>query len=231
MRHATEWDQLGHEELALLQRRRVFRVYKPKQVIFYQGNPCHGLYCVASGTVGLRRTDAEGHSVLARLVQAGETMGYRTFFGGGIYAATAEALQTCSVCFIDRKTVHEVLDRDSKLSLAFLHRLAVDLRESEEAFLRSASMPVRRRLGHLLLSLRDRHGVVDDTGNLIIKLPMARRDVAAMLGTRPETVARTLKALEGDGVAFFRGRRVTVPDLDALMDEVEPEGDGYVGVA
>ncbi len=56
---------------------------------------------------------------------------------------------------------------------------------------------------------------------LHLDLPISRQDIASIIGTRPETVARTIRGLGGDGVARFSGRPVTIHDLDALLDEVE----------
>ena len=60
-----------------------------------------------------------------------------------------------------------------------------------------------------------------DDGVLTLQLPLSRKDVAAVLGARRESIARAIRALEDDGVATFRGRAVRVPDLDTLLDEID----------
>ena len=45
--------------------------------------------------------------------------------------------------------------------------------------------------------------------------------MAAMISTRPETIARAVRGLEDAGVARFKGRIVEVPDLDTLLDQLE----------
>jgi CRP-like cAMP-binding protein len=221
MRDRSEWGVLKDDEVKTLNESKICNTYKPGQVIFYQGNPCLGVYCIERGTVAIRKTDASGNSVLVRLAHEGQTLGYRTYFAGGGYTASSEALTEARICFVDRAAVRRLLDHNPSLGLQFLKRIADDLRSSEEQRLAAASLSVRTRMAHLLLVLKDRCATVDDDGTLIIELPLARQDIAAMLGTRPETIARTTKALEQDGIAEFRGRHVLVPDLDALLDEVE----------
>lgn len=216
-----EWCALDGEDLALLNRVKVANLYTAGQHIFYQGNPSLGLYCVESGTVAIRKTDAGGESVLVRLVHPGETLGYRTYFSGGVYRASAEALTDARVCFIDRSTVQALLGRVPALAQRFLLRMADDLQQAEEARLHAVTLPVRSRLAHLLLMLKDRFGEVDEAGNLAIDLPLARQDIAAMVGSRPETIARAIKSLEQDGICSFAGRKVIVPDLDQLLNEIE----------
>ena len=220
-RHRSEWCGLDGVELNRLNQFKVCTTYQAGQAIFHQGHPCLGIYCVEAGTVALRKTDEHGNMVITRLVHAGDTLGYRAYFSGSAYSASAEALTATRVCFLQRDALRDLLSRNPTVTYAFLKHLARDLEEADTAKLHSASLPVRARLAHLLLILRDRFGEVQADGTLRIQLPLARQDIAAMLGARPETIARAVRALETDGVAHFDGRTVVVPDLDPLLDEMD----------
>ena len=222
-RDRQKWCRLSEEDLAALDRVKISNVYKRGQVIFYQGNPCLGVYGIEEGTVALRKTDSEGNGIIVRIAHAGQTLGYRAHFSGESYTATAETLSDARIGFIDRAGVMELLERSPNLGLGFLRRLANDLKESEDHRLQTATLPVRARVAHLLLSLKERFATADDAGHITLDLPLSRQDLAAIIGTRPETIARTIKALENDGVAAFDGRRVFIADLDALLDEIEAQ--------
>lgn len=218
----NEWCALPEDDLLFLDSVKTPNMYQPGQVVFYQGNPCLGIFCVDEGTLALRKSDANGNSVITRMVKGGETMGYRAFFSDGPYGSSAEALTVSRVCFIDRQAVRRLLERNPMLGQRFLRHMAKDLEDSNSEQLNMATLDVRTRFSHLLLTLKDQHSNVDSDGNIVVRLPLSRQDIAAMLGTRPETIARTIRALEKDGVADFDGRTVTVSDLDLLLDEVEP---------
>lgn len=190
-RSRSEWCVLSDEDLDLLDQAKVTKTYRPGQIIIAQGDPCRGIYCIGSGTVALRKTDAE-------------------------------ALEPCTICFIETPSLCRLLDHNPTLGFKFLEHLAHDLANAEETILQNVSLPVRTRLAHLLLTLKDRYGSVDDAGTLVISLPMRRQDIADLLGTRAETIARTIRTLEQDQVASFSGRRVMIPDLDNLLDEIDP---------
>jgi CRP/FNR family transcriptional regulator len=217
---AEAWCSLG-DDLEKLNEFKTFNVYQPGQTIFYQGNPCLGLYCVEEGTIALRKGDAHGNEVIVRLVHRGEILGSRTFFAQGQYAASAVALTECRVCFIDRAMVSHLNERHPAMSAIFLKNISQQLREAEESKLHFATFPVRARLANLLLELREHYGRIDDEGNLLIDLPLSRQDMASLIVTRPETLSRTIRELKKDNVAQFERRSVLVWDLDALLDEVE----------
>lgn len=221
VRHSSEWSGLSDEGVTLLHGLKICNTYQPGQVIYYQANPCLGIYCVESGTIALRKGDGAGSSTLVRLANAGQTLGCRAYFAGSPYSASAEALSRCRVCFLDRAAVDRLMAHDAALTRSFLGRLARDLRREEEVRVQAMTRPVRARVAALLLLLRDHHATAADDGTLTIELPLSRRDIASYVGTRPETVARVIRQLERDGVTRFQGQRVTVPDLDALLDEVE----------
>lgn len=220
-RHESEWSVLTGEDLALLERARTTIAYGPGQMVFAQGNPCRGVHCVESGTVALRKTDAAGNSILVRLAHSGQTLGYRDFFGGGGYGCTAEALVPSTICEIESGALQQLLLQNPALGLRFLEHLSHDLDAAEDSILQNVSLSVRTRLAHLLLTLKDRYGVSEGE-TLVLSLPMTRQDMAALLGTRPETIARTISAMESDAVVSFSGRQVTIPSLENLLNEIEP---------
>jgi CRP/FNR family transcriptional regulator len=208
--------------MALLDKAKITHTYEPGQVVYSQGDPCKGIYDIESGTVAIRRTDRDGNSILVRLAHAGQTLGYRDYFGGSEYTSSAEALRPTRVCHVERNAIGELLEHNPALGLRFLERIAGDLETAEESLLQRSTLPIRTRLAHLLLTLKFRYGIAQDDGSISIKLPMQRQDMAALLGTRPETLARAFQAMRNDGVLYSSGRTVVIQDLDDLLDEIEP---------
>ena len=118
-------------------------------------------------------------------------------------------------------SVDEIKASTPALAEQFLQRMASDIQGDDSSRVEVIHLQVRARLAQLLLSLRKHHGTVDDAGNLRIKLPMSLRDMASAIGTRPESLSRAIRAMELSGTATFKGKNVTVQDLDDLLDEVE----------
>lgn len=217
----SAWNLLSEADLQFLSDHKKTRHYKAGQIIFFQDDPCYGVYCIESGLVALRKTDEQGRSVIVRLVHPGETVGYRTFFSGGNFTSSAESLAKCRVCFIEKSVLEYLLDRNKEVMRDFTRQLANELKRSEEDMLYRSTLPARARLAHLLLNLLAHADIELKRKDLEWELPLSRQDMAAILGIRPETIARTLHSFEEEGVAHFEGRKVKVPQLDLLEAEAE----------
>ena len=223
-RERTEWCMLGDDELQRIVDANKIREFLPGEALYHQGDPCHGVHCIHSGMVGIRKVDIDGNSVLLGLAGAGDTLGYRALLTGNEHKISAEILKKGAVCFIDKGTIHGLIERNPALGHRFLGRAIKDLEEAEDKFLESVTLSVRARFAHLLLVLKDRYAkTAEGDKELVFELPRSRQDMAAMIGIRPETLSRTVRQFEEDGIAEFSGRTVRVPDVSSLLDEFEGE--------
>ncbi len=220
-RERSAWCGLSTLDLDLLNRQKQTSLYRAGQPVYQQGDECRGLFVVEAGTVAVRKTDSQGHTMLLRLCHVGDVLGYRAFLAGQRHATSAEALAESRICFFEQRAVQDMLKQNPELGLRFVRQLDHDLESTEQGLLRTAALPIRARLAHMLLTLKDRYGSVDEEGTLSLLLPLSRQDIASLLAARPETIARCIHELESDGVVRFAGRSAIIPDLDLLLDEVE----------
>ena len=92
----------------------------------------------------------------------------------------------------------------------------------EESVVELASIPVRNRLARLLVSLMDRYSISEEGNGTVMTPPMTWRDMSELLCTRPETLTRTLNAMESDGIFHHKGHTITINDLQRLRHETRP---------
>ncbi|MHA1165400.1 MAG: Crp/Fnr family transcriptional regulator [Alphaproteobacteria bacterium] len=220
VRAKTEWDALTLDEIDLFNRKVVCRAYKAGQVIFLQGDPCKGLYFVEDGLVAVRKIDEEGNSAIVRLAHQGDTLGYRPLLAKENHRATAEVINNSRICFLDAPTMRRFLLSNPKLGMRFLEHTAQALGETEERLFQVAALSVRTRIIHLVILLCDHYGTITSGGTLFIELPMTRRDLANMIGARPESVSRAFRDIQDDGLLDLSGRTVRVDQMDRLIDEL-----------
>lgn len=219
-RHKSEWDALNPEDIKLFNQSVVCREYTMGQTIFLQDDPCRGLYFVESGLIAVRKANDEGKSVIVRLANPGDTLGYRPLLARENHRATAEVIVKAWVCFLEAPIMLNLLHKNPRLGTRFLEYTAKALGEAEERLFQVAALSVRTRIIHLLVLLSNHYGSAGSNGELVIKLPMTRRHFASMIGAQPESVSRAFRDIQAEGYFSFSGRTVRVGNFERLVDEL-----------
>ena len=76
---------------------------------------------------------------------------------------------------------------------------------------------VEERLAHILLSLRERHGVHEGS-NIRIDLPLSQQDLADMIGSSRQRVNHELRKLADQGLIREERCRITILDDERLRN-------------
>lgn len=221
VRQHSAWQVLNEAETRLLDQRRKAREYLAGDLVFAAGEPSTGLYCMAAGTVAIRKSDGVGNVIPIRLAYQGDIFGYRGLLLDARRRYSAEAVRASRMCFVDRSVVGILLDRNPALGRQFLQRIAGDLEDAHDSLLRHATLSNRGKFVRLLVSLMSHHGSTAHDGSQYMALPLSRRELATMIGTRQETLSRIIGRLEEDGLARFSGRTVQFTRPDALVREIQ----------
>jgi CRP/FNR family transcriptional regulator len=220
VRHTTEWTSLTNEEADVLDKGKVDRSYLPGDVIYNQGDMSDGLYAVHSGMIGLRRYESDGSSLLLHLVRNGTVFGYRSYLSKTEHSVTAEVLMPGKICFIQSRTVQVLLQQNPNVGLGFLEHSLANMKDMEAKYVRAAVLPVKSRVLHFLLTLNEQYGSKTENGEHILDIPLSRRDLASAVGATPETLSRTVRLIEEDGLVVFHGKQIRIPDLQPILDTV-----------
>ena len=220
-RQLTEWRNLETEHLELVNRHKHDRILKPGEILFNQGDESEGIYCVKDGLVGERRFDAEGHSILVRLNHPGTTVGYQELLSKTPFRNSAEVLQDSHICFINKSIVQQLIEGAPSVGQRFLRRSLKDAQDLEGSFVEVQTISVKARLLHVLMIFYERYGRLDPDVGHVFDIPVARQDLAALVGAAPETISRTTRQLQADGLVQFPGvRKAIIPDLDLVFDAI-----------
>lgn len=208
---------LSEAGLSSLENAKTSNQYRAKQVIFYEGNQPFGIYCINRGTVKVYKSDADGHQDIVRIGGPGDILGYRCLLAGQPYTATAETLADAEICFIDKASFYEVMQRNHDTTLRIMGRLAQDVRNAEEHVSRLTHNSVRERLSEMLLIYREKFGTQTPEG-VALNLNLTRAEWAELVGTTQETLIRVMSQLKKDKLISMQGRNIVLQDIDGLTD-------------
>lgn len=176
--------------------------------VFHQGDAVRGAYSLTSGLVALERVDENGEMVILRLLRPGALFPSADLFADGQHGTGARALTDAVACFVPLDRLDAALAQPL-VRKALLRSGCEEARQSEEAIFRLCAGDLAERILALLHDLTaDTPAAPDGTRSLT--LPLSWRDIAAMVGTSPEVLSRTLRRLAEDGRLAFNGRYVTL---------------------
>jgi CRP-like cAMP-binding protein len=221
-RTQAEWAVLTDEEMLLVEQSKITHYHLRGELLYAQNQPTAAIQCIGSGMIAVIKGEEQGSNIFVRLAHAGETLGYQNLLNGAICSNSAKALSPCTVCHIGTEVLERLFQLQPALEKKFQAHMAEDLDAMEVSILQLASLPVRSRLARLLVALVERYATSWETGVRIMTPPMTRRDMSELLCTRPETLTRTMQAMESEGVLQNQGHAITINRLDSLRSEANP---------
>lgn len=191
------------------------REFGPGEVIFLQGSPANEFYFLCGGTVKLIRESLEGKRTIVEIVVPCGWFGEFSFHDGGVQSVTAEVLEKATVNILTRNVMADILHEEPALLDEMVNSLNRSLRNARIRNADYNHLPVRLRVLHLLTTLFERYGR-NVSGSWEIGIPLARSEMAEMLGTTTETAIRTLSQLQREGHLRLGRRRIQIRDPEAL---------------
>ncbi len=199
-----------HEALALIGRRRPCR---RGEEIFAEGEKSEGFYVVFSGRVKIYKLSPEGKEQILHLFGPGESFGEVSVFSGRDFPAHARAVASGSVLFFPREAFTGLIRRDPDLAMNMLATLAARLRSFTVLIEDLSLKEVPGRLASYLLYFRRRTGGADE-----VALDISKGELAALLGTIPETLSRVLARMARQRLISVAGARIRLLDRNGLED-------------
>ena len=214
---------LASSEMEFLSQRVVPRNYTAGQMVFNEGDPCAGLYVVASGHVRIFKISAGGREQVLSIDGRGSSVAELPVFDGGNYPASVAAVDDSTLLlFISKQDFQELCLAHPQVSLKVLRVVGARLRRLVGIIEELSFTTVRHRLAAFLLRLAKREGT-KTAGGIAVTLPDNNQEVAAQIGTVRELVSRNLSRFEAEGLIDIDGRNLLIRDLKAIESEVSGE--------
>lgn len=157
-------------------------------VIFRQGNLPTGIHCIREGRVRLFKTCSRGNIQILGWAGAGDLLGETAVYADVPHGSTAEAATDVEVCFFQAAAIRNIVEHDVRVAEQLVRKLSFDLINFEDRLLTLVHRSVKERLAKFLLTQADE------------PFQVSRREVAQLLGTTPETLARVLTEFHKAGL-------------------------------
>jgi CRP/FNR family transcriptional regulator len=216
------FSSLSAEELRALAARTVRKRFKTGELLFSEGEPCHGLHVIATGKVRIFKTSASGREQVLAVNLPGESVAELPVFDGGEYPASAIAIEETEIAFISQRDFHAYCLEHPQVALKVLSVVGARLRRLVCIIEELSFTTIRQRLVSTLIRLAESQGTMT-AGGIEFQLPATHQELANQLGTVRELISRNLMRLQAEGLLEVEARRIVVKDmrgLSALLETV-----------
>jgi CRP-like cAMP-binding protein len=169
--------------------------------IFNEGDEGKTFYIVSAGSIKLVKNSFDGKEVLVRLVNQFETFGEVILFEKKEYPVTAIAVENSELFAIRKEEFLHLLD-DSEFRNEFCSMLMRRMRYLAERVLYISAFDVEERFFRFLIERFGR------SYEYTITIP--KKDIAAAIGTIPETMSRLILKLKQRGIIDWEGDKLKI---------------------
>lgn len=181
-------------------------------ILFHKGDLSTGFHLIVYGQVKLAFTSPQGGEKVVDILGQGQSFGEAVMFMDKPYMVYAQTLTDSLLLLISKNALLEELDKDPKLGRKMiaglsmrLHHLITDV---ESYSLHSGR---QRIIGYLL-----RDNLESDDASITVTLPTNKGVIASRLNLTQEHFSRILHELTEKGLIVVEGRKIHIPDLEAL---------------
>lgn len=179
--------------------------YEKGDFIFREGEKSQSLFVVNEGHVKLSKLTDSGKEQITRFLFPGDFFGQFALLQDKTHYANAEVLDSAVICFIRKKDFQAMLETNAKMAYRFLLAVSERLQQADEWMGTISLLEVGRRLAKVLLLFDER-----SQRPAPFQLPVPKKELAAWIGTTPETLSRKLSQFQEQGLIAHDGKKLHI---------------------
>ncbi|RME99297.1 MAG: Crp/Fnr family transcriptional regulator, partial [Bacteroidetes bacterium] len=191
-------------------------IFKKGKLIFYDGGVPTGVFWLKSGRAKIFKTGPYDRDQIFYIYKTGDLLGYHALLCQENYEDSCEALEDCEVLFINQHKFEELLSRIPRLKNLIIQNMAHEFGVMVNMITVMAQKTLRSRLALFLLILEKRYREkVQPTAEGAINI--SREDLANIVGTTRESLARLLKEFRTDQLITIDKRKIRLANYPQLL--------------
>lgn len=189
------------------------QTFEPGEPIFHQGSQASGIYAVIHGRVKITRVTPDGYESILCVRQTGEYFCPVPVLDGKPQLGTAVAMGEVTVLWVECQEFHALCREHPQLLSTVQRDCLAEVRYLLNRLETFAFRAIRERLAIALLD-EARHQRAE--GNKPIVLKMSQQELGGLIGASRESVSRSLKRLEREGIVEIGRGKVRILNQEKL---------------
>lgn len=207
LREQPYFSVLPEADLEYLAEHLVEQHYAKGENIFFEGEPCDGLYIVCEGQVRIYKLSSDGREQVLTYCAGRQSFNEVAVFDGGPSPAHVVSATPSIIWTVPRDVIFDMIRTRPAMASAIIQNLAHRLRHLVGLVEDLSLRHVTARLAKLLVEAAS--GELDAQA-------MTQQELAARLGTVREMVARSLKLMETRHLIRLERGRIVILDRQTL---------------
>ncbi|HMV10547.1 MAG TPA: Crp/Fnr family transcriptional regulator [Cyclobacteriaceae bacterium] len=176
------------------------------EILFRVGDPAADYFQVEAGSIKTSVVNPEGHEFILGIYERGESFGEAALIGKYPHHGNACAIEASKVWRMPGNFFFQMLKENFSSHVNIDQVLCQRLKYKSMVLTEVSSHAPEHRIHSLLQYFKAKHGVNQNSQTLTI--PYTRQQLADMVGLRVETVIRTVKRMEKEGVLQLQGHKI-----------------------
>ncbi|MCD1117630.1 Crp/Fnr family transcriptional regulator [Chryseobacterium turcicum] len=189
--------------------------YRNHEAIFTDGTKPTGIYYLNEGKIKKYKVDNDGREQIIYIYSSGEFFGYSAILSNETYGDTTLTLENSVISFISKDDFLNILNQSPVFSRLLLKSLSHEFSVMANLMAVLSHRTVRERAALSLLILHDKYASNESKENVFITL--SRIDLANMVGTARETLARILNDFKQENLIKIEGRKIQLINIEQLV--------------
>ena len=177
------------------------RTVKKRDYLFHEGDAGNSMYLLVGGNIQLHKNTEDGREVVIRMIKPGDVFAEVVLFEKDRYPVSARAVMNADVLVFPKAGVQRLLAEESFRN-DFIAMLMAKQRYLAQRIQELTTQDVEERFFRFLRSQYGEHE--------LIKVPLSKKDIAAAIGTTPESLSRLIQRLQEDEVILWKGKEIQI---------------------
>lgn len=199
------------EARRVLDKARIVTVERNEH-LFHHGDPARRIWLCRRGQLKLYRLSESGQEKIIAIINPGRSFAEATLFmPKRVYPVHCAALKPSELVGFDADELVETLNNDPQACFQLLGTLSRRMHDKINQIESLALQNAHLRVAHYLLDQYRGRGEPAS-----FRLEASKKHIAGLLAIQPETLSRSLAALQRDGALDMDARHITIRDAARL---------------
>ncbi|MBC2460570.1 Crp/Fnr family transcriptional regulator [Clostridium beijerinckii] len=214
------FENLNRDELVEIVNKINHKEFNKGDVIFTEGNIANTLYFINEGKIKLYKYTKDGKEQILHILSEGDFFGELELIKPSKYRFNSKAIEDAKICTLTKEEMKDIMMKNPEIGIKVLETVGERLSKVENLVQNLATNDVDSRMAYLIIELMEKYGE-NVEGNISVKLPISREDMASYIGVTRETISRKLKKLEDENLIKIIGTKtIIIIDEEGLKNYI-----------